>query len=50
MKVILACEGKLPGFEPGSYFTECDMYSAIKEYKRLKRHEKDELYLFDLLS
>ena len=32
------------------YIDSHDMVSSIKEYKRLKKHEKDELYLADLLK
>lgn len=40
----------IPSFDPSVYFYEHDMSNALKEYKRIKKHNKDELYLFDLLN
>ena len=36
-------------YDPKTYFENHDMISAIKEYKHLKKHRKDEKYLFDLI-
>lgn len=41
---------KMHSFNPAIYFIEHDLYDALKEYKRIKKHSKDELYLFDLLK
>lgn len=40
----------MPSFDPESYFSENDMTNALREYKRIKKHNKDELFLFDLLK
>jgi hypothetical protein len=39
----------MPSFNPKEYFLENDMSEPLKEYKRIKKHKKDELYLSDLL-
>lgn len=41
---------KLKDFDIESYFYSNDLSNAIREYKRLKKHNKDELYLADLLT
>lgn len=41
---------RLPSFNPASYFIEHDMVNALREYKRIKKHKKDELFLIDLLN
>ena len=40
----------MPSFDPSIYFLEHDMTNALKEYKRIKKHHKNELYLIDLLN
>ena len=39
-----------PSFNPSIYFSEHDMSDALIEYKRMKKHNKDELYLADLIK
>lgn len=41
---------KIPNLDIESYFANHDMYDSLKEYKRIKKHNKNELYLFDLLT
>ncbi len=41
---------KFKDFDIESYFSSNDLSNAIREYKRLKKHNKDELYLADLLT
>ncbi len=40
----------MPSYKPSKYFREHDMVGALQEYKRVKKHNKDELFLIDLLS
>ncbi len=40
----------MPSFNPYKYFHEHDMVKALREYKKIKKHNKDELFLIDLLS
>ena len=40
----------MPSYDPAVYFLEHDMLNALKEYKRIKKHKKDEFYLIDLLK
>ena len=42
--------GYMPSFDPSLYFHEHDMVNALREYKRIKKHDKDELFLIDLLK
>lgn len=37
-------------YDPKTYFEKHDVFEDIREYKRIKKHQKDELYLFDLLN
>lgn len=39
-----------PDFNPKEYFDNHDMVNALKKYKKLKKHHKDEMYLYDLLN
>lgn len=41
---------RLKDYNPESYFQNHDMMWAIKEYKRLKKHNKDEIYLCDFIE
>lgn len=41
---------KLSNFNPDKYFSEHDMVYALKEYKRIKKHNKGERYLIDLIE
>ena len=41
---------KLKDYNPGIYFSEHDMLNALREYKRIKKHNKDEMYLIDLIE
>lgn len=41
---------KIKRFDPELYFLHHDMINAIKEYKRLKKHKNDEMYLIDLFD
>lgn len=44
-------KSRVKGFNGiSSYLMDHDLVSAIREYKRIKRNEKDELYLADLLK
>ena len=40
---------KIKDFEPEDYFSRHDMLNDLIEYKRLKNHKKDEMYLIDLI-
>lgn len=40
----------IEGFDPEIYFSEHDMLNALREYKRIKKHSKDEMYLIDLIE
>ena len=40
----------LKDFDPEIYFAEHDMLNALREYKRIKKHNKDEMYLIDLIE
>ena len=40
----------MPSFDPSKYFHEHDMVYALREYKRIKKHKGNELYLIDLLN
>ena len=35
---------------PETYFSKHDMLNALREYKRIKKHKKDEMYLIDLID
>lgn len=37
-------------FNPEIYFAKHDMLNALREYKRIKKHNKDEIYLIDLIE
>lgn len=41
---------KLDNYNPKDYFQNNDMINAIKEYKRIKSHKKDEYCLLDLIE
>ena len=40
----------IPGLNLKKYFESHDLINAIKEYKRIKKHKKDEFYLIDLIE
>ena len=40
----------LKNFNLENYFAEHDMINALREYKRIKKHNKDEMYLIDLID
>lgn len=41
---------RIPNYDPKSYFATNDIIGSIREYKRLKKHSKDELYLADFIE
>lgn len=43
-------KNKFPNLDIGDYINNNDLYTAIKEYKRIKKHKSDEHYLLDLLK
>ena len=42
MKPKAFVQKHIPSFNPATYFLENDMVNALKEYKRIKKHNKDE--------
>lgn len=40
----------MPDFDPKEYFSSHDMIKALIAYKRIKKHDKDERYLIDLVQ